>query len=131
MADVLSVTGAVVVVVVVVVSVIEALFSVMKPDEVLAGPGFSVRAEIIVVDSLIASVTVMIINIKIVWLISEETVHCRLSSPVALADLGGAPDPKWDPILSFLYTFSPNSACVGGQSPQWDCPPPAQSWIRP
>ena len=36
---------------------------------------------------------------------------------VALADPRGATSarpPKQDPILSFLHTFSPKSACVGG-----------------
>ena len=39
----------------------------------------------------------------------------------ALANLGGGMPgtrhPLWDPILSFLHTFSPKSTCVGGPCP--------------
>ena len=43
-----------------------------------------------------------------------------------LADLGGADGaPQQDPILSFLHTFLPKSAHVGG----WR-PPNGKSWIR-
>ena len=38
---------------------------------------------------------------------------------------GGLPHPLWDPILSFLHTFSPKSAHVGGPCPpQWVHAPP-------
>ena len=38
---------------------------------------------------------------------------------IALADLGDVPGarPLWDQILSFLHTFSPKSAHVGGPRP--------------
>ena len=41
----------------------------------------------------------------------------------------GVPDtrPPWDPILSFLHTFSPKSAHVGGPRP----PPPPQEILDP
>ena len=39
--------------------------------------------------------------------------------PITLADLGGVPGarPLWDPILSFLHTFSLKSAHIGGPCP--------------
>ena len=47
---------------------------------------------------------------------------------MSLADLGGGgarhTPPLWDPILSFLHTFSPKSAHVGGPRPLNGCTPP-------
>ena len=52
----------------------------------------------------------------------------------SLADLGGAcraHSPLWDPILSFLHTFSLKSARVVGPCPPNGCTPPyGKSWIR-
>ena len=39
--------------------------------------------------------------------------------------------PPWDPILSFLHTFSLKSAHIGGPRPPNGCTPPyGKSWIR-
>ena len=45
---------------------------------------------------------------------------------IPLADLGGMPSarPLWDPILSFLHTFSPKSTHVGGPHPPNGYMPP-------
>ena len=44
----------------------------------------------------------------------------------------GTRHPLWDPILSFLHTFSPKSAYIGGPCPsQMGAHPPyVKSWIR-
>ena len=43
----------------------------------------------------------------------------------------GARHSLWDPILSFLHTFSPKSTHVGGPRPPNGCTPPyGKSWIR-
>ena len=58
--------------------------------------------------------------------------------PDTLADLGGgggmpgARHPLWDPILSFLHTFSPKSAHIGGPCPPPNgCTPPQQEIMDP
>ena len=49
-----------------------------------------------------------------------------------VADLGGMSGaPPWDPILSFLHTFSLKSACIGGPCPSnGSTPRYGKSWIR-
>ena len=60
----------------------------------------------------------------------RDCFHLREAWSVrALADLGGggvpgARHPLWDSILSFLHTFSPKSACIGGPCPPNECTPP-------
>ena len=53
----------------------------------------------------------------------------------ALMDLGGgvpgARHPLWDPILSFLHTFSPKSTCIGGPHPPNGCTPPLWKILDP
>ena len=61
----------------------------------------------------------------------KERLMYFLNKP--LADLGGVPGarPLWDPILSFLHTFSPKSAHIGGPCPPNGCMPPyGKSWIH-
>ena len=54
---------------------------------------------------------------------------------VALVDLGGRAGhlpPPMGPILSFLHTFSPKSACIGGPHPPNGCtPPPLREILDP
>ena len=56
-------------------------------------------------------------------LYNDHLMYTFLHMHMALADLGGRAwhtPPLWDPILSFLHTFSPKSAHVGGaRPPQW------------
>ena len=61
--------------------------------------------------------------------------YCDINDLYIGGSRGGVPGarPLWDPILSFLHTFTPKSAHVRGPCPPNGCMPPPppheKSWI--